>query len=536
MGRWLWWTIPFLGILVSACTGTQTVVDSTPPASERAALFPLIPIPQSVSLSNADHFVFTDATPILVDARDSETERVAGILASLVGSRADSRPPISQYDGPPDQPYVRLTRASADAGLGDEGYALIITRDSLVLSAPQPAGLFYGIQTIRQLLPYYVEYTAALPQPLTLPVGRVEDRPRFSWRGSMLDVARHFFPVEAVERYLDLMALHKLNTLHLHLSDDQGWRIEIASRPQLTAHGASTEVGGGEGGFYTQEDYARLVRYARDRFITIVPEIDMPGHTNSALASYPELTCDGEPRELYTGIEVGFSYLCVEKEETYAFVDDVVRELAALTPGSYFHLGGDEVHELTPEQYVTFMERVQQIVASHGKRVVGWDEIAEADLALLPGTAVQVWRPQWDSTATSIADAVASGARVILSPAERIYIDMKYDSTTAPGLAWAGFSDVRDSYDWSPDTFVPGIPESAILGVEAPLWAETLDSIYEIEYMAFPRLAGVAELGWSRAESLNWNDYRLRLAAQSPRWTALGINFYRAPEIPWVHE
>ena len=190
----------------------------------------------------------------------------------------------------------------------------------------------------------------------------MEDRPRFAWRGAMLDVARHFFGVEDVKRYVDLLALYKMNRLHLHLADDQGWRIEIPGWPRLTEHGGSSEVGGGPGGFYTAEDYAEIVRYAAERHVMIVPEIDMPGHTNAALASYPELTCDGEAPPLYTGIRVGFSFLCAEKEETYAFIDAVVGALAALTPGPYIHIGGDEVRQLTGEQYAAFMARAQAIV------------------------------------------------------------------------------------------------------------------------------------------------------------------------------
>src|SRR6185295_11809634 len=206
-----------------------------------------------------------------------------------------------------------------------------------------------------------------------------------------LDVARHFFTADEIYQYIDLLALYKLNRLHLHLADDQGWRIEIKSRPNLTARGSLTAVGGGPGGFYTQAQYADIVAYAAERLITIVPEIDMPGHTNAALASYAELNCDGVLRQPYTGIDVGFSSLCVDKPATYAFIDDVVREIAAITPGAYFHVGGDEVKTLKPEQYVRFIERMQEILQAHGKQMIGWDEVAPA--RLLPTTLVQHWRP-----------------------------------------------------------------------------------------------------------------------------------------------
>jgi hexosaminidase len=368
---------------------------------------------------------------------------------------------------------------------------------------------------------------------MRMPLGRITDEPRFEWRGVMLDVARHFFPPDAVKRFIDNMALYKLNRLHLHLSDDQGWRIEIPSRPRLTSIGAGTQVGGGPGGYYSTAEWSDLVSYAQARFITIVPEIDMPGHTNAALASYAELNCDDTAPELFTGTDVGFSFLCTEKEETYAFVDDVVREIAAITPGPYFHLGGDEVHELTEEQYVHFMERAQEIVATHGKRVIGWDEIAEVDLELLPGSIAQVWRPQTEATSAAVADAVDGGASVILSPADHVYLDMKYDSTTVLGLAWAGYNDVRDADSWDPADLVTGVSEESILGVEAAVWSESLDKMSDVEYMIFPRFAGVAEIAWSPADARSWNSYRLRLAAHGPRWTALGINFRRVPEVPW---
>jgi hexosaminidase len=322
------------------------------------------------------------------------------------------------------------------------------------------------------------------------------------------------------------MALYKLNRLHLHLGDDQGWRIEIKSWPNLAAVGGSTEVGGGAGGFYTQEQYADLVRYAADRFITVVPEIDMPGHTNAALASYAQLNCDGVARSLYTGVEVGFSALCVDKDVTYTFIDDVVREIAALTPGLWFHAGGDEVKSLTAEQYARFIERVQTIVQSHGKQMIGWDEVAAAQL--LPTSIVQHWRPK-----ATPETAVAKGARVIMSIASRAYLDMKYDETTPIGLSWAGLVEVEDAYDWDPAALMGEPSASAIVGVEAPLWSETVATIHDVEYLAFPRLAAIAEVAWTRRDRRGWSHFRERLGAHGPRLTALGVNFYRSPAIPW---
>jgi hexosaminidase len=349
----------------------------------------------------------------------------------------------------------------------------------------------------------------------------------------MLDVSRHFFTVDEVKRYVDRLALYKFNKLHLHLSDDQGWRIAIDSWPRLATHGGSTEVGGGPGGYYTKEQYREIVRYAASRHLEVVPEIDMPGHTNAALASYAELNCDGVAPPLYTGTDVGFSSLCVGKEVTYDFVDDVIRELAALTPGRYLHIGGDEAHSTSHADYVKFMDRVQPVVAKYGKTVVGWHQLTGATPA--KGALAQYWGLDGTSAEekAQVAKAAQSGTGIVLSPADRVYLDMKYDRTTPLGLSWAGYVEVKRSYDWDPGAYLPGVPEDAVRGVEAPLWTETIETSAHIDYMAFPRLPGVAELGWSPAATHDWEDYRTRLAAQGPRWDALGIGYYRSPQVSW---
>jgi hexosaminidase len=252
----------------------------------------------------------------------------------------------------------------------------------------------------------------------------------------------------------------------------------------------------------------------------------MPGHTNAALASYPELNCDGVAPELYTGIEVGFSSLCIEKEITYQFVDDVCREIAALTPGNYIHIGGDEAQSTSQEDFKRFIQRVEGIVKSHGKNAACWEEAVQSDLS--PEAVLQYW-----TDVRYVEMAVAKGIRLIISPAPRTYLDMKYAENTPLGLDWAGKVSVQQAYDWDPVKEVKGLEESAIMGVEAPLWSETLRTMKDIEYMTFPRLPGIAEIGWSLPVGRSWAEYRQRLAAHGPRWTAKGVNFYRSPEIPW---
>lgn len=322
------------------------------------------------------------------------------------------------------------------------------------------------------------------------------------------------------------MALYKLNILHLHLSDDQGWRIQIKSWPDLTRIGGSTEVGGGKGGFYTQKQFKELVRYAADRYITIVPEIDMPGHIHAALASYAKLNCNNKRKKLFTERKVGFSTLCTHKKITYQFINDVIGEIAAISPGPWIHIGGDESHATPKKDYLPFIKKLQGIVAAHYKKVIGWDEIAQTQLK--PGTMVQYW-----ANAKNVRMAIKKGAKVILSPSGRAYLDMKYDTATKLGLHWAGYVNVKKAYDWDPATLIPGVSKKDIAGIEAPLWTETITDMRDIEYMAFPRLIGDAEIGWTPENLRSWNSYRRRLGEQASRLDNLNVNFYRSKLIPW---
>jgi hexosaminidase len=416
------------------------------------------------------------------------------------------------------QPAPVVFKLDGDPALGEEGYELSVSVKGIEMRANQPAGLFYAIQTFLQLLPLHPTGTVSLPAI------SIRDTPRFGWRGTMLDVARHFFGVEDVKRFIDLIAHYKINRLHLHLADDQGWRIEIKSWPRLAEVGGSTQVGGGTGGYYTQEQYKEIVEYARSRYITIVPEIDTPGHTNAALASYAELNESEEAPALYIDTKVGFSSLWINSEITYRFLDDVIGELAALTPGPYIHIGGDEARSTPEEDYKKFIRRMQGTVVAHGKTPVGWSEIGEAEL--LPGTIAQAWIP------AGLENARRQGAKMILSPANKIYLDMKYDTSTQLGLDWAGLISVKDSYNWEPGSFMEGLHEGDILGLEAPLWTETILTMQDIEHMVFPRLLGVAELAWS-PKGQCWDEYRKRLAAHGKRMEAMGIHFYRSPDIDW---
>ena len=514
-------------VLAVTIFGAACQVPAPTTRPQPAAVSPrIIPAPASLRLVSGAGFEVTRATGVLVDGNNTEAMAIGQALAAFL-RRATGFPfAVSQAAGPGPSGNIALRLATDRGSLGEEGYELTATSDSVRIVANRPAGLFRGVQTLRQLLPFDIESDIGLARyEWPVPALSIVDQPRFAWRGAMLDVARHFFTVREVEQYIDLLALYKLNVLHLHLSDDQGWRIAINSRPKLAAIGGSTQVGGGPGGFYTQQDYQDIVRYAQARYITVVPEIDMPGHTNAALVAYPELSCSIRPTALFTGIDVGWSTLCVDKEETYAFVNDIVREISAITPGSYFHVGGDEVKALTNDQYKRFIERAQGIVNRYGKKMIGWEEISKARLN--PTTLAQQWKSD------SATAALQYGAKIVLSPARKAYLDMKYTPATELGLNWAGVVEVRDAYDWDPAAYMSGVTERDIVGIEAPLWSETPRNMTAVEYLAMPRLAAIAEVGWTPQVSREWESFRLRLAAQAPRWHYLGVNYYRSPQIPW---
>jgi hexosaminidase len=516
-----------LAVAALACRSTSPTTARgpmpTPTWQSMSPVARVVPAPVSVAMDGGSAFALSATTSIVIDPGNPNLARAAEIFAAVLRPSTGFAVPVMTADtGTLGKIALRLGGDTTE--IGAEGYQLSVSRDSIRLTAGSPAGIFHGLQTLRQLLPPAIESHLLLSSAdWRVPALRITDKPRLPWRGAMLDVSRHFFTVDEVKQYIDMLALYKLNVLHLHLSDDQGWRIEVKSRPRLTAAAAGSEVGGGEGGFYTQAQYADIVRYAGERHITVVPEIDMPGHTNAALVAYPDLSCSTRPTAIYTGTEVGWSTFCVDKEETYALIDDIVREIAAITPGAYFHIGGDEVEALTPEQYARFVERAQAIVARHGKRTIGWEEIAKA--RLLPTTVVQLWRSDTGSHATQ------QGAKLVLSPSPKTYLDMKYNATTELGLTWAALIEVRDAYEWDPATYAKGASERDVIGVEAPLWSETIRSIAAAQYLALPRLPALAEVGWTPQSLRNWEGFRQRIAAHGPRWNLLGYNYYRAPQI-----
>jgi hexosaminidase len=502
----------------------------------------LIPLPQEVTNGSGTFQLTAESGIQLVGTSDK--------LTSIGESLANSLRPATGFEVP-------ISKESGDivlelTGSGDsEGYELVVSDVEVRIKASGEAGLFYGVQTLIQLFPAEIAHQTVQEVDWLLPQGKVVDTPEFAYRGSMLDVARHFISVEDVKFYIDQMASLKFNYLHLHLTDDQGWRIEIKSWPKLTEIGGSTEVGGGKGGFYTQEEYKELVSYAAARYITIVPEVDMPGHTNSVLASYGELnpgvnlpigqgldSLNKKPldyqlpltapqaSQMYTGIEVGWSTFAPQLELTYAFVDSVVREISMMTPGPYFHIGGDESHVTEKEDYIYFVERVQDIVSKYNKTSMGWDEVATAKL--LPGNVAHFWAKEENAML-----AKNQGNKVLLSPAKKTYLDMQYDSLSRIGLHWAAYIELDSAYLWDPATYVKGLSKEDILGVEAPLWSETVTDRADINYLAFPRLAALAEVAWTKKEQRSWEGFSSRVPIQGDRWTIQGVDFYKSPKVIW---
>ncbi|WP_322409690.1 family 20 glycosylhydrolase [Microbacterium invictum] len=502
---------------------------------------PLVPLPTSLLTVDDGPFLLTARTPLTADPDAAAAAR--RILSAATAQTLDL--PV---DARPASPALTLAHAS-DIGAGG-AYRLVAADTGVEISAADAVGLAAGLHTLSQLLRPAADGWA-------VPAVRIEDAPRFAHRGLMLDVARHFFPVADVCAVIDRAASLKLTHLHLHLTDDQGWRLHLRSHPSLTAAGGGSAIGGGPGGFYTREDYQEIVAYAAARHLTVVPEIDLPGHTHAVGLAYPRLAADpvvtpdlaaeaagrgealpvaGEP---YTGLGVGFSSLRLDDEATFEFVADVLGELAHLTPGPYLHVGGDEAFGTDPDQYDAFLSRVTQLVADLGKVPVTWHDAGRADLA--PETVGQYWgltTPDAESADAARA-FVRRASGVILSPADAVYLDMKYDHDTPRGLTWAnGPTSVRRAYEWDPASIIEGIADDDIVGVEAAVWTETIEDLAGLDTMMFPRLAAVAEAAWSAplgfSPDRTWESFRQRVGGLAPLWRRQGIAFHADGEIPWA--
>lgn len=443
--------------------------------------------------------------------------------------------------------------------MAPEGYVLEVQKNRIEIKAAKPAGFFYATQTLRQLLPVEIE-SAKKQEPIdwVVPVVEITDSPAFKWRGFMLDVARHFFPKEEVFRLIDHLSMHKINTLHLHLVDDQGWRIEIKKYPRLTEVGAwrvdrgdkpwnaRTKQEPGEkatyGGFYTQEDIKEMVAYAQKRFITIVPEIEMPAHISSALAAYPQFSCSGGPVTVPSGgLWANTNMYCAGNDSTFLFLQDVLSEVIDLFPSRYIHVGGDEaiktewkkcwkcrarmrVENLKNESELQgyFVKRIANFLNTNGRVLIGWDEIREGGL---PAEAAVM---SWQGMQGGI-DAAKQGHDVVMAPNSYVYLDYYEGPKRKEPLAIGGYLPLKTVYSFDP---IPKKlnPEEAkhILGAQANLWTEFVPDLKHAEYMTFPRIAALAEAVWSRKEVRNWDDFSRRIQLFMKRYDQLGINYSKS--------
>jgi hexosaminidase len=528
---------------------------SSAPASLPAPGIHLIPQPVSMQTSPGV-FRLGPGTTIVLPADTPEVRRIGEYLKQALEAPTGYK--IKIASGRPDSTaggWIVLSLVPGKAAGQAEGYELKMSPLIASIQAPAPAGIFYGVQTLLQLFPPEIARTQKSEAVWNAPCVQVTDYPRFAWRGVMLDVSRHFFGKQFVERYLDEMARYKLNVFHWHLTDDNGWRIEIKSLPQLTKVGAwrvprLAEWGTRdipregepttEGGFYTQDEIREVIAYAHDRFITVLPEIEMPGHALAALASYPELSCTGGPFHVNPGspyygkIDNNF---CAGNDQTFEFLDKVLTEVAALFPSGYIHVGGDEClktfwhacpkcqrrmkdeHLANEEELQSyFIRRAEKIIESKGKHLIGWDEILEGGLA--PNAAVMSWRGFEGGIA-----AAQQKHKVVMSPVGFAYLDY-YQGDRLLEPRTFGYLTVSKAYQFEP---VPdGVDPAYILGGQANLWTESVPTARHVEYMTWPRVLALSEAFWSKREARNWDAFVPRMEAHFGRLDAGGVNYARA--------
>ncbi len=537
--------------LLRAALAALLAVTAGPSLAQNAARYPVVPQPRALE-PLAGAFRLDETVSVAVTSEDPEARRVAEAWAARVRLASGLPLPLAEPEGE-GQVVFHLDAA---AGTGPEGYALTATPEGVSVTASTAAGLFYGAQTLRQLLPPAVERGGALPDEAQVawevPAVRIEDAPRFGWRGLHLDVARHFSSVAFVKRYIDLMALYKLNRFHWHLTDDQGWRIEIERYPRLTEVGAwrdgslvgsyrnepHTFDGVRHGGFYTQDEIREVVAYAAERHVTVVPEIEMPGHASAALAAYPALGCTGEPVEVVQSWGVFEDIFC-PTEETFAFLEGVLTEVMDLFPSEYIHIGGDEAPKAAWEQSEAaqeilrregladehalqsyFVRRIERFLAEHGRRLVGWDEIVEGGLS--PTATLMYWR-SWDDA--SLRQAAAQGNDIVMTPGSPLYFDHYQADPAGEPLAIGGLETLEDVYRYEPvPAFFSEAQAALVLGAQANVWTEYITTPQKVEYMVYPRALALAETVWSAPDRRDWSDFEARLPAQLRRLRVLGVH------------
>jgi hexosaminidase len=514
-------------------------------------VYNLIPFPAQFN-GGEGQFVVNAQTKIIVTAKEAALKPIAQSLINTLKTASKLALPIVATAAPTAKNviYIRLNKA---LGLGPEGYKLLVSADRVILETATPQGAFYGMQTIFQLLPAAI-FSPSPVENITwaMPVCQIQDKPRFVHRGLMLDVSRYFMPVSFIKKYIDLLAVHKMNVFHWHLTDDQGWRIEIKKYPKLTQVGSKrkeTIVGhnaenypqkfdGKEyGGFYTQAEIKDIVKYAQAKYVAIIPEIEMPGHASAALASYPELGCEPANKyEVATSWGVKKDVYC-PTEQTFTFLQDVLTEVFALFPSKYIHIGGDECpkdawkqsafcqelikklnlkdeHEL--QSY--FIKRIEKFVNSKGRAIIGWDEILEGGVA--PNATVMSWR----GTKGGI-EAAKQKHNVIMTPNTYYYLDYYQANPATEPIAHGGYLPIENIYAYDPTADLSPADQKYILGVQGNVWTEYMPNPQQVEYMTFPRATAIAEVAWVPSGGKNFEDFATRLKEHVKRLDYLKVNY-----------
>ncbi len=517
-----------ISLLVAAVAVTAT-------AQGNKADYRVVPLPDRIDGIKGADFRLTEQCLVNYPAGDRNMERNAAMLSQYVeemtGMHLSTRPTVNTKDRTGNISLIIDPKVN-----GDEAYSILVTPKGVEISGKTAAGVFFGIQALRKSLP------VGTAQAINLPAAQLVSNPRFGYRGMHLDCSRHFFSVATVKRYLDIMALHGMNRLHWHLTDDQGWRVEIKKYPRLaevggwrngTTLGHNSPVNDGirYGGYYTQEEIRDIVRYAADRYITIIPEIDMPGHMLGALAAYPELGCTGGPYEVWGKWGVTDDILCVGKDHTLQFVKDVLDEVMQLFPGEYIHIGGDESPRVRWQECPLCQQRIrdlgiksegkksaeallqgwfttqiQDYLAAHGRRIIGWDELLGCDVD--PSATIMSWRG-----AEPGAEGAKLGHDVVMTPVGPLYFDYYQTSSTwNEPTAFGGCNTLEKVYNFEPVAEdLPADKRHHILGAQANLWTEYVTCEPQVQYQVLPRMAALAEVQWIQPEAKDYQDFKTRL-------------------------
>lgn len=505
----------------------------------------IIPLPQEVSLQGSSPFLLKPSTQITFTEGDVEMEQTAKFLASYIKESTGKE--LQVKSGEADR-SIHLSIVSDIQN--PEGYRLLVSENGIEIAGGSNAGIFYGVQALRKSLP-----AEATGMTIELPAASINDYPRFKYRGMHLDVSRHFLPVDSVKAFIDIQALHNLNTLHWHLTDDQGWRIEIKKYPELTKIGSErkeTVIGRNSGkydgkpygGFYTQDEIRDVIAYAQKQFITIIPEIDLPGHQQAAIATYPEMGCTGGPYEVWTQWGVSDDVICAGNEKSMQFLEDVLAEVIDLFPSEYIHIGGDECPKIrwekcpkcqarikaegikadnkhSKEEYLQsyVISRMEKFVESKGRKIIGWDEILEGGLA--PNATVMSWRGVEGGI-----EAAKQDHDVIMTPNSFLYFDY-YQSTDTENdpLAIGGYLPLEKVYSFDPTAGIPDDKQKHIIGVQANMWSEYLPTFSQVQYMLMPRIAALAEVQWTEPAKKDYRTFLPRLVRMTALYDHLGYNY-----------